>query len=48
MEKLTQQQIASILELHDKWLNDIEGGIRADFSGKDLGSAMRLFLRHDC
>ena len=36
MEKLTQQQISSILELHDKWLNGIEGGTRADFSHKDL------------
>jgi hypothetical protein len=36
---MNQQEIAKILELHKKWLNDEEGGKKADFSFKDLHGA---------
>jgi uncharacterized protein YjbI with pentapeptide repeats len=37
--QMNKQEIAKILELHQKWLNDEEGGERADFSFKDLRGA---------
>ena len=36
---MNEQEIAKELELHKKWLNDKEGGKRADFSYKDLQEA---------
>ena len=33
---MTQEELAKILELHKKWLNDEEGGERANLSGADL------------
>ena len=39
MKNLTQQEIATTLELHLKWLNNIEGGEKADFSECNLQRA---------
>ena len=36
---MTGEQLDSILEQHKKWLNDEEGGIRANLSGADLTGA---------
>lgn len=37
--KITQDQLNEILEKHKKWLNDEEGGERADLSFADLSDA---------
>ena len=36
---MTQEELAKILELHKKWLNDEEGGERANLSGANLSCA---------
>ena len=33
---MTQEELNKILDKHEKWLNDEEGGERADLSGKDV------------
>lgn len=49
---MTGEQLNSILEQHKKWLNDEEGGIRADLHGANLSGAnlscadlSRVYLR---
>ena len=37
--EVTKEQLAEILEKHKKWLNDEEGGERANLSGADLSRA---------
>ena len=39
MEKITQEKIAEKLRLHKMWLNNEEGGKRADFSNTNLSQA---------
>ncbi len=39
MEKITQEEIAEKLRLHKMWLNNEEGGKRADFSNTNLSQA---------
>ena len=36
---MKQEEINKILKLHKKWLNDEEGGVRADLCGADLRDA---------
>ena len=36
---MTNEEIKKILELHKKWLNNEEGGVRADLSGANLRGA---------
>lgn len=36
---MTQEELNVILDKHKKWLNDEEGGERADLGGTDLGGA---------
>jgi len=36
MKTITKEELNNILKLHKKWLNDEEGGIRADFRGVDF------------
>ena len=36
---MTQEELNVILDKHRKWLNDEEGGERADLCGADLGEA---------
>ena len=39
MRIYTQEKLSEILDLHKKWLNDEEGGARADLRSADLSSA---------
>ena len=39
MKKLKIEELEKILELHKKWLNDEQEGIRADLSYVDLSKA---------
>ncbi len=39
MKKLTKEQLQEILEKHKKWLQDEDGGERADLKGADLKGA---------
>lgn len=36
MNRMTQEELNRVLELHKKWLNDEKGGVRADLSGVNL------------
>ena len=36
---MTQNELNKVLDLHKKWLNDEEGGIKADLSGANLNDA---------
>ena len=36
---MNKEKLATILDLHDKWLKDIEGGERANLQGADLRGA---------
>ena len=36
---MTSEEIKEVLDLHEKWLNDEEGGKRADLRGADLRGA---------
>ena len=36
MKTITKQELQLVLELHTKWLNNEEGGERADLSGTNL------------
>ena len=36
---MTSEEIKKVLELHKKWLNNEQGGERADLSGADLSGA---------
>lgn len=36
MNRMTQEELNGVLELHKKWLNDEKGGVRADLSGANL------------
>lgn len=36
---MTQEELNMILDRHKKWLNDEEGGERANLNGADLGGA---------
>jgi len=36
MEKMTQQELDAVLELHDKWLQGEESGKKAELSGRNL------------
>jgi len=38
-EKMKTRELKEILDLHKKWLNSEEGGVRADLSSADLSSA---------
>ena len=41
-ERKTQEEITKIIELHEKWLKNIEGGEKANLSCSDLsGSDLR-------
>ena len=33
---MTSEEIKKVLDLHQKWLNEEEGGVRANLSGADL------------
>jgi len=37
---MTNEEIKKILKLHKKWLNNEEGGVRANLSGADLSGAI--------
>ncbi len=39
MREITKEQLAEILDKHSKWLNDEDGGERADLISADLRSA---------
>lgn len=39
MKTYTKEELANILDLHAKWLNDIDDGLRADLRFADLRSA---------
>lgn len=39
---MTQKDVNKALKLHQKWLDNKEGGLRADFSGENLSS---IYLR---
>ena len=39
MERYTPEQIAEVLRLHRLWLNDAEGGVRANLDGANLYGA---------
>ena len=47
MKTITRQELTKILELHEKWLNNEEGGVRADLREADLSEAdlRRAYLR---
>ena len=36
---MTQEELSVILDKHKKWLNNEEGGEKADLRGADLGGA---------
>ena len=47
MKKSSKEELKKVLDLHKKWLNDEEGGIRADFSNANLNGANLTNIKYN-